>query len=470
MHVERAVPRRDVVHRRAVSMTSTVLLVRRALVAALLSTASLGAAACTADPAGGDTGESADEIVATIDGQAIDLKKTTRILLIGDSHELDDLALRSATTKARRYAQLYPQDQVVLFITKEVSSSDLARTGVKTVTKESFGDVKLSDLSALESDKLIAALHEFRRIGSIDFFGHSSPWGALIETQGAARTLGPSTPVNVAVLKDNFARDVSPYVVLHGCNGGVTAAAFLSKAWLVPVAVALTGSNFQTLRSDGRWYFNDEGFYPPSTHEVVANDRSFGPASTPSCNGGACVRMKPQDSPYRGIWANPDSGFQFGLSYYKFFCNYGADPSQTCAKGMARSLHAFASVKPIDATSSEADVNDVLADFFCSSSADPATFDGCRNAFFLASASGAAFSPMKSANDYSLECDFTRCEQKFRCTEVNGEPQYRSCVWVDAGCSDATSAPDCRTKNTKKQTTTRELRSYLDGQRLLHAE
>jgi hypothetical protein len=115
-------------------------------------------------------------------------------------------------------------------------------------------------------------------------------------------------------------------------------------------------------------------------------------------------------------------------------------------------------------------VNDVLADFFCSSSADPSTFDGCRNALFSAAASGAAFSPMKSANDYSLECDFTRCEQRFRRDEVNGAPQYRSCVWVDADCSDATSAPDCRTKNTKKQTTSRELRSYLDGQRLLRGE
>ena len=435
--------------------------------AALVLALPLSAAACAADD--GATEEAAaseDKIVATIDGKDIDLKKTTRILLIGDSHQLDDLPLRSAATKARRYAQLYPNDQVVLFITKEMGDSDLARSGAKVVTKESFGDVKLSDLRTLESDKLVAALHKFRRIGSIDFFGHSSPWGALIESHGDTRTLGPTTPVNIAILADNFARDVNPYVMLHGCNGGVTAAAFLSKAWRVPVAGALTGSNFQTLRSDGRWYYNDEGFFPPATTEVTSNDRSFGPDVTPACSAGACVRMKPQDSPYRGVWADPETGFQFGLSYYKFFCNY-EDRGKTCAKGMARSLHAFASTRPIDARSSEADVNEVLGDFFCSGSADPSVFDRCKSALFDAKDSGAAFSPMKSASDYSLECDFAKCEQKFRCNVVNGEPQYKSCVWVDASCAEGASAKDCRSKNTTKQTTTRELKTYLEGQRLL---
>ena len=153
------------------SRTSSFL---RQCVTALLLALPLSAAACAADDGATEDGAAAseDKIVATIDGKDIDLKKTTRILLIGDSHELDDLPLRSAATKARRYTQLYPNDQVVLFITKEMGDSDLARSGAKIVTKESFGDVKLSDLSTLESDKLIAALHKFRRIGSIDFFGH----------------------------------------------------------------------------------------------------------------------------------------------------------------------------------------------------------------------------------------------------------------------------------------------------------
>ena len=177
------------------------------------------------------------------------------------------------------------------------------------------------------------------------------------------------------------------------------------------------------------------------------------------------MRIKPQDSPYRGIWANPDTGFQFALGYYKFFCNYGDDGS--CAKGMARSIHGFPSVKPIDQRSSDADVKEVLADFFCNGTADPSTFDACKAGLFAAASSGAAFSPMKSANDYSLECDFTKCEQKLRCNVIGGQPQYKTCVFVDASCREDQAPEDCRTKNGVKQTTSRELKKYLEGQRLL---
>lgn len=433
----------------------------------LLALSAIVSAGCSAGGDEGeeeDTGGSEDAVVATINGANVDVKKTTRILLIGDSHQLEDLPLRAASTRARRYAQLYPQDQIVFFATKEMGAGDLAKNGLGAVTKEPFGDVKLSDLSALESDKLIAALAKFRRIASIDFFGHSSPFGALLEPAGQNRTLGPLVPSNIGVLKDRFARDANPYVMFHGCNGGIIAAKMLSKTWEIPVAGALTGSNFQTLRSDGRWYFNDEGFFPPGTTEVQANDKSFAGAA-PRCSGGACVRLKPQDSPYRGIWANPDTGFQFALGYYKFFCNY-AD-NGTCAKGMARSIHGFPSTRPIDQRSSDADVKEVLADFFCSGNSDPTTFDKCKAGLFEAAATGAAFSPMRSANDYSLECDFAKCEQKLRCTVIAEQPQYKSCVFVDAACRDDQDPATCRSKNNSKQTTSREVKKYLEGQRLL---
>ena len=315
-------------------------------------------------------------------------------------------------------------DFPLLFITEEASESDITRTGAKVVTQESFGDVKLSDLSTLESDKLIAALHKFKRIGSIDFFGHSSPWGALLESQGDNRTLGPTTPVNIALLKDNFARDVSPYVMLHGCNGGVTAASFLSKVWQVPVGGALTGSNFQTLRSDGRWYFNDEGFFPPATVDVTANDKSFGPEITPACANGACVRMKPQDSPYRGVWANPETGFRSRSA-----TTSSSATTETPRRPAPRGWHGASTPLPRPGPSSEEELKEVLADFFCSGATDPAFFDGCNAGLFAAAAGSTAFSPMKSANDYSLECDFAKCEQKFRCEEIGGQRQKKTCAW-----------------------------------------
>lgn len=426
------------------------------------------AVACASEVDGDEADATEDQLVATFDKVGkIDVTKTSHILLVGDSDELGELPLYAASTRARRYAQLYPNDQIVLFVTKDVSSSTVARTSATVVRQEPFGNaVALADLSRLTGDKLVAALRRFPRIASLDFFGHSSPFGALLESSGDDRVLAAGIPANMASLKDNFARDTNPYVTLNGCNGAAHVAPELSRLWQLPVSGALTGSNFQELMSDGRWYFNDEGFSPPGTTKATKNDKSFGPASTPSCGAGACVRMKPQDSPYRGVWANPDTGFQYGLGYYKFFCDY-ADPQSTCAKGMAASLYAFASVKPIDKTAPDADVKEVLADFFCSGSKDPAWFDTCRTGLFAAAASGAAFSPMRSQNDYSHECDFKGCEQKLRCKIVDGTPQKKSCVWVNAACRDNQSADSCRTKNPVKQTTNKEFARYLQGHALL---
>jgi hypothetical protein len=268
----------------------------------------------------------------------------------------------------------------------------------------------------------------------------------------------------MSVLKDNFVREANPYVTLNGCNGGAHVAPELSRLLALPVSAALTGTMFQVLKSDGRWYFDDAAFTPPGLESQRKNTLSFGPNSQPSCSKGACIRMKPQDSPYHGVWS-AESGFQYGLGYYKFFCDF---PDATaCTKGMTQSLYAFPSIKPIDAKSSEADVKEVLADFFCTAAKDATWFDTCKANLFSAVAAGTSFSPMKSQNDFSHECSFTGCEQKLRCKTVEGVPQKGSCVWVSPTCGESQSASSCRPKNTKKQTTNIEFKRYLEGHALL---
>jgi hypothetical protein len=437
---------------------------KRALLA-LVAAVSLCAPAC-ASTADEDASSSDDALVASFHRQGItDLTKTSRIMLVGDSDELGELPLYAATTRAQRYTQLYPQDQIILFVTKDASAALVSSTGSTVLHQEGLGAAAIADLSTLTAEKLLAALHHFKRIASLDFFGHSSPFGALLENGTPDHTLGPSTPANAADLADNFARDTNPYVTLNGCNGGTFTAPALSRLWHVPVSGALTASNFEILLSDGRWYPNEKAQYPDGLTPVAANNRSFGPASTPACSTGACVRMKPENAPYWGIWS-PDTGFQYGLNYYKFFCDYD-DPTNTCAKGMATSLFAYPSIKPIDKTSSAADVNDVIADFFCDGNKDATWFDTCKAGLLSAVASGAPFSPMKGGNDYSLECDFKGCEQKFRCTMLDGVPQQHSCQWVSKACTDAQPATSCRTKSATKQTTTREVKRYLQGIQLL---
>jgi hypothetical protein len=407
-----------------------------------------------------------DDLVATFDGNGhIDLTKPSHVLLVGDSVELASQPLFAATTRARRYAELYPNDQIVLFTTKDVTDATLAATGATVVHDEAIGNVAVADLSRLSGAKLLQALDRFQKIASIDFFGHSSPFYALLEEDGADNKLSATLPGNAGILADNFARDRNPYVTLNGCNGGVKTAAQLSLMWQLPVSGALTGSLFQAVRSDGRWYFDDPAFYPATTSRVSKNAVSF-TSSSASCAKGGCTRMKPQDAPYVGVWSLP-GGMQYGLSYYKFFCNYEDGDADTCSRGMAQSLYAFPSVKPIDATSTEADVREVLADFFCSGNKDGTWFDTCKGNLAAAADANASFSPMKTANDYSLECDFTKCEEQFRCTQQAGVPQKGTCVWVSADCAADAAPSSCKKKNTTKMTTATEYGRYLTGHRLL---
>lgn len=416
-----------------------------------------------------ETDESEDDLVATFDRVGnIDLSRPTRILLIGDSDKLGELPLHAATSRARRYAELYPNEQIVLFVTKDVKDASVKKTGATVVKNEAFGEgVALSDLSRLSSEKLILALDRFKKISSIDFFGHSSPFGALLESEGDDRVLSASIPGTAKILADNFARENNPYVTLNGCNGGVEVAAALSKLWSLPVSGALTASNFHELKSDGHFYVNDAGFFPPNLSRASTNTVSYS-SSKPACSSGSCIRMKPQDAPYWGVWSNQDLGMQYGLGFYKFFCNY-ADTSKSCVKGMAASLYAFVGEKSITRTSSDAEVKAVLADFFCSRAKDATWFDTCKAGLESAVANGTPFSPMKSRNDYSLECNFEKCEQQFRCTRINGVPQKKTCVWVAASCPEgaAPNSAKCLVKNTKKQTAGNEYNAYLEGHALL---
>lgn len=410
---------------------------------------------------------SEDELVATFDRNGnIDLNRRTHILLVGDSDQLGTQPLGSAAARARRFAQLYPNDQLVLFVTRDVTDRDLAQKGAVAVQTEAFGQVQLADLQKLSNTNLIRALDRFKKIASIDFYGHSSPFGLLLEAEGDGRVLSASLPGNTNILRDNFERAANPFVTLNGCNGGVYTAPQLSRIWQVPVSGAFAATNFQELMNDGHFYIGDQNFYPPNLSRASKNNVSFGSSHQPTCaSTGACMRMRPDNAPYYGIWSNQDTGMQYGLNYFKFFCDFNDEAA--CQKGMASSLYAVVGDHPVDAKSSKSEIREALADLFCTRDKDPSWFDQCKAGLFDSVDRGTAFSPMKTRNDYALECDMRRCEQEFRCTMVDGVPQKKSCAWVAAGCPRDAATSECRVKNTKKRTTANEFAMYLDGHKKL---
>lgn len=419
---------------------------------------------------GDDAAARHDEMVALFGpGTAVDPTRITHIILVGDSHKLGELPLHAGLTRARKHLSVHPNDQVVLFITKDVTVDDLAGTGAKLVTEQDLGGVELGDIQQLEATELVEVLDKFSRIASIDFYGHSSPFGALLETSTPDHTLNADTPYDLERLHDNFARERFPYITLNGCNGGAETAPELSALLELPVSGALTGTMFQTIFDDGRWYFDDPAFFPAGRKRVTKNTVSFAADwAQPACWKGSCTRMKPQDSPYRGVWADKTAGFQYGLSHYKFFCRYD-DPSNTCEKGMMRSLYAWPSIHALTPKSSDAAVGDVLVDWFCSAAADATRYETCASGLRAAVAANTGYATMKSAKDYTLECDMNGCDQELRCDESAGYPKQGTCAWVDAACPDGAqvSSASCKKKNTEKMTSVREWQAFMVGHHLL---
>jgi hypothetical protein len=436
-------------------------------------TALVACAPISSAPEGDDADTRHDEMVALFGpGTEVDPSRTTHILLVGDSHKLGELPLHAALTRARKQLSVHPNDQVVLFITKDVTADDLAGTGAKLVTEQDLGGVELGDIQTLEATALVEALDKFDRIASIDFYGHSSPFGVLLETSTPDHTLNADTPYDLERLHDNFARDRNPYVTLNGCNGGAETAPELSALLEVPVAGALTGTMFQTIMNDGRWYFDDAAFYPAGLLRATKNLVSFAANwAQPACWKGSCTRMKPQDSPYRGVWADPIAGFQYGLSHYKFFCRYD-DADGTCQKGMIESLYAWPSIHALTPDSSDAAVGDVLVDWFCSAAADATRYETCASGLRAAVQANTGYATMKSARDYTMECDMNGCDQQLRCASPNGYPQKGTCAWVDAACPDGAlvSSAACKKKNTEKMTTVREWQAFMEGHHLLQEQ
>ena len=94
------------------------------------SAMAIGCAADTDDEPFDEATASEDELVAKFDrSTGVDLSKRTRILLVGDSDKLGSLPLHSATARAKRYQELYPSDQIVLFVTQDVRDATVASTG-----------------------------------------------------------------------------------------------------------------------------------------------------------------------------------------------------------------------------------------------------------------------------------------------------------------------------------------------------
>ena len=206
--------------------------------------------------------------------EKIDHSKSSIIFIVGKSGNLGNAAYASAYTRAKVIESLMPEIQVVFYRVREYS---LAKERSEMKVGPDANVLEIND-KRLNGEELITYLDQFSKIKAIHFYGHSSPWYMKTESGTIASKIalrnknavkGKSTKganhleqlewsqANLDQLADNFEADA--FITINGCNSGYYYAPELSKKWKVPVMAALTGTVFQRLHKNNKWYQNQKG-------------------------------------------------------------------------------------------------------------------------------------------------------------------------------------------------------------------
>ena len=363
----------------------------------------------------------------------IDFNRPTRIIIAAKGGDLSTQFQEVASTKALKYSELYPGQQIVLISANE-----------KEVEEKSFllnlgFSIQSENRSTFNGSTFIDETIKFSQIASIDIFSHSSAQYG-IHLDGFAHRLTLNTK-GIEKLKGHFIKDA--YAFLHGCNGGFNLAPFLSTSWEIPVAGAMTSSNFQKLHSDGQYYLTEEGFYPNSDW-AKNNSKSFN--QPVSCAGGNCIRLKPDNNPYTGLWGEYGDG---GLSFYKFFCMKNS--TEECTRIMAKSLLSFIGIVNLKVNSSLSEYKNALYDFLCPISAKHELRSEC-----ISNLDNALLTGDETYNPFShtqIECDFKSCLVEIQCKKaipLTGIIKPGSCKLINKF-------------EGKSTTLVREFKAYLAG-------
>lgn len=327
----------------------------------------------------------------------LDLEKRTHIVVIGSGVKEDsDQFFQSGVARAYRLKEVYPTDQVII-----MGSPEVIDRGDEVVFSDFNVNVFKTENNSLTGDRFLNELLPFKKIASINFYGHSSPWSIKLGKSDAA--FDPSAHKNkLQILKSQFLPDA--YITLNGCNAGYTIAPELSELLEVPVSGALTGSLFERIESDGKWYKESDR---DQNNYVVKNEFSFNDSL--SCSLGLCWRMKPSRHSYYGYWGQ----FSEGLSFYKFFCAFNDE--KKCLKGMANSLLTLPSVTTLSAKPTKEKYEQVVFDWLCSTGKDRDYFNKCVNGIKTAIAKGSEYFPSHPKQE--LNCNFKTCNAKVVCKQ-----------------------------------------------------
>jgi hypothetical protein len=314
----------------------------------------------------------------------------TRIIVAGGGDDLGTMFQQVAIARAHKFLEQSAEYQIVFISALEKGINN------KEFLKQSGFNILDEKKSTFDGEALINVLVKFNKIASIDIFSHSSAqYGLHLDSKIHRLTTNTKGLEN---LKGHFLKDA--YAQLHGCNSGFTLAPFLANIWEIPVAGSLTSTNFQRLHSDGNYYLTEEGFSPNSDW-----------AAKSKCDGGVCLRLKPDNHPYVGFWGDYGDG---GLPFYKFFCP--KNTTEVCNRVMAKSLLNFSGLHSITSASSLSEYKKVVIDFLCPISAKSDLRNECAENLETSLVTGD-----ETYNPFSrtlIECNFESCQAEIICKSV----------------------------------------------------
>jgi hypothetical protein len=378
-------------------------------------------------------------LVGALGSPSINYSQKTHIIVVGSSKKKDsDQFFKSGVIKAYRYKNLNKDAQVVF-----ISSPDVRRTKNYKVFEKYGIAISKGVEHTLTAYQMARQMELFSQIESFDYFGHSSPWAIKLDMDG---TLDPKKEKHSGYmidLKDNFTP--SAFATLNGCNGGFILAPKFSHFWGIPVSGTLTSTNFETLKSNGKWYKEYDGKRKDNAYE---NKLSF--QETMSCKAGVCTRLMPSRYYYGSYWGEFKEG---GLGFSKTFCQF--NDQEKCLKNMGRSLLAHPSSLALTAQSSLSDYKEVLIDFLCSEGRKSSIFKTCRDKILAAHNQKNMILKVFSSN--ALNCDFNSCNAEVVC-------RYKRKEKIKGSCHLRT------TPNTRPTTVMREFNAYLKAFELLKTE
>lgn len=369
-----------------------------------------------------------------------DPEKITHVIIVGSAvNEDSDQFFQSGISKAYRIKETWPDHQVVI-----ISSPEVKGKNDDEVFKEYNVIIYKTVNDFLNGNTLIHELNIFQKIASIDFFGHSSPWGLKLN-----KYVGVFDPNAYAKSLSKIKSRLLPnaYAILNSCNSGFTIAPDLSRILEIPVAGSLTSSVFERIQSDGFWYKENDW-----TKDNYVEINSYSYNEEQSCSLGLCWRMKPSRNNYSSYWGQFNEG---GLSFYKFFCNFDNNQDGHCEKGMANSLYSFPSRHSIDLNSKKEDFKKIVFDWICSTAKDQTYYNKCVAGITNSISRGDLIYQSHPGNE--LICDFKSCNAKVVCKDkvIRKGPKSGSCKLITS-------------VNNNPTTAAKEMLSFLKGFELLN--